>query len=89
MSDAPGDGRPGDDPEPYVPSGVRRSTYTPPPADVDPPAFDDDALADALAAEVATYTSPVPIVRPSAPESPPTAPAEAAAPDLVPPPESG
>jgi purine-cytosine permease-like protein len=79
MSDAPGDGRPGDsrpgdNPEPYVPSGVRRSTYTPPPVDAEPPAFDDDALADALAAQVASYTSPVTIVPP--PTSPVPAPAE-------------
>lgn len=67
MSEVPGDGRPGDDPEPYVPSGVRRSTFTPPPADAEPPAFDDDALADALAAQVAPYTSPIPVTPPPTP----------------------
>jgi len=66
----PGEGGPGEEPEPYVPSGLRRSTYTPPPADVEPPAFDDDALADALAAQVASYTSPIPVV-PSARRVPP------------------
>jgi purine-cytosine permease-like protein len=73
MSDAPGDGRPGDAPEPYVPSGVRRSTYTPPSNDVEPPAFDDDALADALAAQVAPYTSPIPVTPPPSPVAPPPA----------------
>jgi len=79
MSDAPGDGRPGDAPEPYVPSGVRRSTYTPPSSDVEPPAFDDDALADALAAQVAPYTSPIPVTPPSPVTPPPAAQPPAAA----------
>ena len=80
MSEVPGDGRPGDDPEPYVPSGVRRSTYTPPPADAEPPAFDDDALADALAAQVAPYTSPIPVSAPTpVVEAPPVAEAPVAA----------
>lgn len=72
MTDVPPDeGAPGPDPEPYVPSGVRRSTWTPPPADADPPAWDDDALADALAAQVASYTSPIPVQPPAAPEPEP------------------
>ena len=61
MSDAPRDnGAPGDQPAPqWDPSGIRRSSFTPPPADAEPPTFDDDALADAMAAEVSTYTSEI------------------------------
>lgn len=71
MTDVPpGNGRPGDDPEPYVPSGVRRSTYTPPEAGAEPPAFDDDALADALAAQVSSYTAPIPVTPPPTPVVP-------------------
>lgn len=66
MTDSPpGTGGPGDDPEPYVPSGVRRSTFTPAEdAGDDDTAYDDDALAAAMAAEVAAYTSPVSIIPP-------------------------
>lgn len=62
----PANGGPEGDAEPYVPSGVRRSTYTPPGSDADTPDFDDDALAAAMAAEVAAYTSPMPIMPPPA-----------------------
>lgn len=75
MTDVPPDeGAVGSDPEFSVPSGLRRSSYTPPPADADPPAWDDDALADALAAQVAAYTSPIPVQAPpvSAPAPAPT-----------------
>jgi purine-cytosine permease-like protein len=55
--------------------GPRRSTYTPPPADVsyDPATTDDDALAAALAQQ---FTRPSPVVEPTPapnpqPESPP------------------
>jgi purine-cytosine permease-like protein len=65
MTDVPqGDAESGDNPEPYVPSGVRRSTYTPPGSDAEGVDFDDDALAAAMAAEVAAYTSPVSIIPP-------------------------
>ena len=66
MTDVPpGDEGPAGDPaEPYVPSGRRRSTFTPPGSDPDEPqepdaTVDDDALADALAAQVAMYTTPI------------------------------
>jgi purine-cytosine permease-like protein len=77
MTDVPpGKEGPAGDAEPYVPTGVRRSTYTPPAAGTDSPdapAFDDDALAAAMAAEVAAYTSPVPIMPPPVPPiTPPT-----------------
>jgi purine-cytosine permease-like protein len=72
MSDAPRDnGAPGDQPAPqWDPSGIRRSSFTPPPADAEPPTFDDDALADAMAAEVSTYTSEIklPILPPAGAE---------------------
>jgi len=68
MSDVPpGDEVPAGNPaEPYVPSGRRRSTFTPPGGDSDEQGdsgdsdatVDDDALADALAAQVAMYTTP-------------------------------
>lgn len=48
--------------DPTEPSGPRRSSFTPPPPGTEPPVFDDDALADALAAEVAPYTSPIDVV---------------------------
>src|SRR6187455_3424794 len=66
MSDVPpGDEVPAGDPaEPYVPSGRRRSTFTPPGSDSDEPGesdatVDDDALADMLAAQTAMYTTPI------------------------------
>jgi purine-cytosine permease-like protein len=84
MTDVPPDrGDAGFSPEP--PSElpvVRRSNFTPPPPDADPPIFDDDALADALAAEVATYTSPIklpaPVEPPPVPEPETPAPAREA-----------
>jgi purine-cytosine permease-like protein len=79
MTDVPqGDAESGDNPEPYVPSGVRRSTYTPPGSGATD--FDDDALAAAMAAEVAAYTSPVSIIPPVAHPLPPAAPVEAPTP---------
>jgi purine-cytosine permease-like protein len=89
MTDVPpGSGQPGDASAPYEPQGVRRSTFTPPDAEAEAPAFDDDALADALAAEVSSYTAPVPVTPPSGTIAP--APAPAAPPadesDVVPPP---
>ncbi len=70
MTDVPpGEGEPAGDEGSYVPSGRRRSTFTPPgsepsegaaPESSEPNAtVDDDALADALAAQVAQYTSPI------------------------------
>lgn len=74
MTDVPGTGVPGEDSEPYVPSGVRRSTYTPPDQGTPSGDFDDDALAEALAAQVAPYTAPVPVTPPqAAPVTPPPA----------------
>jgi len=82
MSDVePDAGGSGTEPEPYEPTGARRSTFTPPPAGAEPPAFDDDALADALAAQVASYTSPIPIVGAPVPLTP-------SAPDPGPAPEA-
>ena len=69
MTDEPsgtGTGAPGADADPYVPTGARRSTYTPPGSDASPD-FDDDALAEAMAAEVASYTSPVACEPPAEP----------------------
>jgi len=87
MTDVPqGDAESGDNPEPYVPSGVRRSTYTPPASGTEAADFDDDALAAAMAAEVAAYTSPVSIIPPVAHPLPPAAPVEPPSP--VEPPES-
>lgn len=72
-----------------MPTGARRSTFTPPPAGVEPPVFDDDALADALAAQVASYTSPIPVLRPAA-EPAPSAPAAESTdvPDVAPRPDA-
>src|SRR5688500_11322357 len=82
-----GTGGPGAEADPYVPTGARRSTYTPPGADDASPEpdattgdFDDDALAEAMAAEVAAYTSPVSIIPPAAPlKAPEPSPVEVAA----------
>lgn len=41
------------------PPMIRRSSFTPPPPDTEPPTFDDDALAEAMAAEVRPYTEPI------------------------------
>ena len=61
MTDVPADnGAPGAPPaQTWDPSGIRRSNFTPPPPDAEPPTFDDDALADAMAAEVSPYTSEI------------------------------
>lgn len=81
MTDVPqGDAESGDNPVPYVPTGIRRSTYTPPGSDAESADFDDDALAAAMAAEVAAYTSPVSIIPPVADPLPPIRPVEEAAP---------
>ncbi|GHF08125.1 purine-cytosine permease family protein [Pseudolysinimonas yzui] len=81
MTDVPqGDAESGDNPDPYVPSGIRRSTYTPPGSDTEGADFDDDALAAAMAAEVAAYTSPVSIIPPVADPLPPIPSAEEPAP---------
>lgn len=84
MTDEPsGTGAPGADADPYVPTGARRSTYTPPgsaSAGVD---FDDDALAEAMAAEVASYTSPVSIIPPVEPLLTPPADARPAEPTVT------
>lgn len=76
MTDEPsgtGTGAPGADADPYVPTGVRRSTYTPPGTGAQNPDVDDDALAEAMAAEVASYTSPVSLIPPVEPLSAPPA----------------
>jgi purine-cytosine permease-like protein len=61
MTDVPPDhGAPGSQPlQPWDPSGIRRSSFTPPAPDAEPPTFDDDALAEAMAAEVSPYTSEI------------------------------
>ncbi len=68
MTDVPADpGGAGPEPAaPLDPPVVRRSNYSPPPPGVEPPRFDDDALAEAMAAEVAPYTQPI-----SLPKAPP------------------
>jgi len=59
MSDTPSEDSGQEEPTAYAPSGLRRSTYTPPPADAPAPVWDDDALAAALEEQVRTYTSPI------------------------------
>jgi purine-cytosine permease-like protein len=55
----------------FATSGPRRSTFTPPPASAQQPVHDDDALADALAADLGRLASgAIPIV-PAAPVEPP------------------
>ncbi|MBA4247615.1 MAG: hypothetical protein C0444_04895 [Microbacterium sp.] len=51
-----------DNAEPAIPSGPRRSTFTPPPADAayDPSATDDDALAGALSEQFERWVPPAP-----------------------------
>lgn len=54
MTDVPrGAGWSGDDADPWEPSGARRSSFQPP-----EPSVDDDALADALAAQVSAFAPP-------------------------------
>lgn len=75
MSDVPSDST-GAGPEPSAPSEpvVRRSNYAPPPPGAEPPRFDDDALAEAMAAEVRPYTQPITLPPPFDDELPPSAP---------------
>ena len=68
----PGPGAPSDPPV------VRRSNYAPPPPDAEPLSFDDDALAEAMAAEVRPYTQPITLPKP--PVAPPSAEPESEAP---------
>jgi purine-cytosine permease-like protein len=71
MSDAPSGSAGQEEPGAYAPSGLRRSTFTPPPPGAPLPTFDDDALAAAMEAEVRTYTTPITLpVLPSADEAP-------------------
>jgi purine-cytosine permease-like protein len=60
-----------EEPESYVPSGLRRSTFSPAPVDAPLPTWDDDALAAAMEEEVRTYTSPItlPVLPPPEPAS--------------------
>jgi purine-cytosine permease-like protein len=76
MTDVPADPT-GAGPEPVEPSEppvVRRSNYSPPPPGAEPPRFDDDALAEAMAAEVRPYTQPITLPKPptTAPTPTPT-----------------
>jgi purine-cytosine permease-like protein len=67
MTDVPADPE-GAGPEPADPSEppvVRRSNYAPPPPGAEPPRFDDDALAEAMAAEVRPYTQPITLPSPA------------------------
>ncbi|MEO6115024.1 MAG: hypothetical protein ABIP33_01460, partial [Pseudolysinimonas sp.] len=87
MTDVPPDsGVPGHEPAPSDPPVVRRSNYAPPPPDAEPPRFDDDALAEAMAAEVRPYTEPItlPKLPVSAPVAEEPAPAEATPADETP-----
>ncbi|HEY4152284.1 MAG TPA: hypothetical protein VGM38_03090, partial [Pseudolysinimonas sp.] len=61
MTDVPPDnGATGQEPDaPSDPPVIRRSNYAAPPPDAPPPSFDDDALAEAMAAEVRPYTEPI------------------------------
>lgn len=79
----------GEEREPYVPTGARRSSFTPPPADAEPPVFDDDALADALAAQVAPFTAPIPVATPAPEPADPIEPPSFAPPAPTPSTESG
>ena len=84
MSDVPAD-QGGSGPGPVAPSDppvVRRSNYSPPPPGAEPPSFDDDALAEAMAAEVRPYTQPI-----SLPKAPPAPTVSDLAFDLSPPTE--
>src|SRR5687768_8160999 len=85
MTDAPPNGRPdGDD---ASGAGAGLPAYPPPPAGP-PPAFDDDALADALEADIASYTQPIAVIPPPAASPPPSAsPPAAPAPYVEPQPE--
>jgi len=83
MTDVPADPagagpEPAEPPEPPV---VRRSNYAPPPPGAEPPRFDDDALAEAMAAEVRPYTQPITLPKPD-----PTPAAEIVEPTIAPPP---
>lgn len=72
MTDVPADPG-GGGPEPVAPSDppvVRRSNYSPPPPGAEPPSFDDDALAEAMAAEVRPYTQPITLPKPPPAPSP-------------------
>jgi purine-cytosine permease-like protein len=81
---------------PSEPPVVRRSNFSEPPLGTEPPTFDDDALADAMAAEVAPYTAPITLPKPPiapAAEIPstvvPAAPVPAPAPFAAPAPDAG
>ncbi len=85
MTDDPADPG-GSGPQPAAPSDppvVRRSNYSPPPPGAEPPSFDDDALAEALAAEVRPYTQPIFLPKPD-PAPAPAAPAQETAAEPVP-----
>jgi purine-cytosine permease-like protein len=72
MTDVPADsGAPGQEPAaPSDPPVVRRSNYSPPSPEAELLSFDDDALADAMAAEVRSYTQPITLPKPLAAEQP-------------------
>src|SRR3954463_16630420 len=86
MTDVPADpGGAGPEPvEPAEPPVLRRSNYSAPPPGAEPPSFDDDALAEAMAAEVRPYTQPITL--PKAPAVVPPPGAEFDAPPAVEPP---
>jgi purine-cytosine permease-like protein len=61
MSDTPAESAGREEPG-YIPSGLRRSTFTPAPDGAEAPGFfDDDALAAAMEAEVRPYTASIPL----------------------------
>ena len=67
MTDVPPDnGASGLEPAaPSDPPVIRRSNYAPPPPDAELLSFDDDALAEAMAAEVRPYTQPITLPKPA------------------------
>ncbi|MEO5533907.1 MAG: cytosine permease [Pseudolysinimonas sp.] len=77
MTDVPpGNDGPAGEPDPDAFQGRRRSTFTPPEANAAPPSFDDDALADVLAAQVSSYTAPITVTPPLERSATPATPAE-------------
>ena len=77
MTDVPPNGRPDGGDASGAAAGP--PAYPPPPVGP-PPAFDDDALADALEADIASYTQPIAVIPPAAAPPPPPAPPPAVAP---------
>ena len=76
---------PNESPDAAIPSGPRRSTFTPPPSDAsyDPSATDDDALAGALTQQFERWVPPAPVSDAAPAGAPETAAPEPATFDAV------